>query len=150
MLFTKLSLQNIVEEVNNMLVEKRIVLASTNKKYLFQCMACLNQLLYPLRWVLKMVPILPLNTIKEVNDMLECPQGYIFGVYCCTGIVVPENATLINIDNNTITNPLQIPNCDTLIEKLNKILSQQSIHPYNRDVTYMQRHAVNSEYHQMI
>ena len=123
-----------------MLVEKSIVLFSKHKKYLFYCIACFNQLLYPLRWVLKSASILSCKSIDEINELLDFPQGFIFGLQSIIGLNLPKRVTLLNIDNNTITNPLHIQNCnmenEILIDKLNSILSSQVPHPYCRDVAY--------------
>ncbi|OWZ20873.1 hypothetical protein PHMEG_0004655 [Phytophthora megakarya] len=109
-LFSCLSVDNVINLVTCMLLERQIVLVSSRYSVLTAVGETLKSLISPLEWSHVFAPILP----KSMLECLQCPTPYLFGVHssyraelrdmleregCGDGIVV------VDLDSDTMSSP---------------------------------------------
>ena len=101
-LMTCLSCENVIKIVGAMLLDRKIVLISTNPTLLNFCSIALLNLLYPFEWRYTMIPVLP----KKLLPILDAPVIYLIGI---DGKIesafqyIPSDAIKVYLDKNTIS-----------------------------------------------
>ena len=107
------------------MAERKIVFISKTPSLLYHCIAALCSLLYPLKWVLVIAPNFKVNGLAEINNLLEFPQGFIYGINSENGLAIPADVCVTNLDNNTVINKLffnkKLANEDALGDRLNEL-----------------------------
>ena len=101
-LFRSLDVENILYLFRNITLEYPVIFMSTNEKKLTSCSFGMLSLVFPFRWSLVYVPLLP----EELLDYVTSPVNFIFGVHSKYKAEVlqmcPENACVVDLDKNII------------------------------------------------
>ncbi|KAJ3448126.1 c-myc promoter binding protein [Anaeramoeba flamelloides] len=107
-LFSCLSLENIILIWNAILKERKLLFISRSLEYLTPCIFGLLSLIYPFKWSYPLIPILPLNFI----EVFQSPVPYIIG--CLSSIIEisypEEDEIIIDLDSNHIVSKEPIIN----------------------------------------
>ena len=101
-LLRALSIPNIVKVMMCMMMEKSIVLISSKINVLYHCSVAMCSLLFPLKWKLKLIPFIPLSNASKLSEILECPQGYLFGIKDDKGIKFIDSTVRVHLLTNSI------------------------------------------------
>ncbi|KAJ3426391.1 c-myc promoter binding protein [Anaeramoeba flamelloides] len=111
LLFSTLSLENIVLIWTSLLLEKKLLFISRSLEYLTPCIHALQHLIYPFNWPYPFIPILPLS----FTEVFESPVPYLIG--CLSSVLeieFPQNdEIIIDLDSNHIISKepiLSLPN----------------------------------------
>ncbi|EMC97616.1 hypothetical protein BAUCODRAFT_459889 [Baudoinia panamericana UAMH 10762] len=109
-LFRCLTIPNVVALLEYALSESRIILLSSHTSMLHLACAAITSLLYPLKWMSILIPVLPARLIQA----LEAPCPYIIGVERrYEKLELPEDDfCLVDLDENIIEStapPLPLP-----------------------------------------
>jgi hypothetical protein len=128
MLFTVLSIDNILSIWEAMLLERKIFFLSKSKTILNRICLALTTLIYPFKWNHVYIPILPLKCIGCADAFVPLIMGICFNIKLDE---LPEDAFVVDIDANKIVkNNEEIPK---LNEKLNKKFDKYK-YKYNNPV----------------
>ena len=109
-------------------MEKSIILISTKRSVVYHSAIAICSLMYPFKWALKLIPILPFSDPIQITNISECPQAFIFGVTSQQNVKFLESTIIVNLDNNLISNNVDgilgsMIEKKQLIVKLSKIVS---------------------------
>jgi hypothetical protein len=120
-LFSRLSVANVVKAVSILLLERHVIVASASLFELSVCCLCLSRLCKPFVLQCIFLPILP----RHFLGLLESPVPFICGVVRRKRpVTAPAYVALINLDSDSIVEEDQtplLPDADRLIEKLTSL-----------------------------
>ena len=86
----------------------------------------LKCLIYPFEWDHVYVPIVPATSL----DLIEAPVTYLMGIAANLSLEEQADICVLDIDNNRVTLPEDIPNLpnrDELIHSINSIIARPSV-----------------------
>jgi DENN domain-containing protein 4 len=127
-LFTILSLDNIISLWEAMLLERKIFFLSKSKTILNQTCLALTSLLFPFKWNHVYIPVLPYKCKGCADAFVPLIMGICFNIDLEE---LPEDALVVNLETNKIVkNNEKIPK---LNDKLNKKLEKYK-YKYNNPV----------------
>jgi hypothetical protein len=117
-LFSRLSVPNVVRAVSVLLLERHVIVASASLFELSLCCICLRRLCKPFASRCIFLPILP----RRFITVLESPVPFVCGIVRRKRpVTAPAYVTLIDLDSDSIIEedpaPL-LPDAERLIEKL--------------------------------
>jgi hypothetical protein len=125
-LFTRMSVANIVRAVSILLLEKHVVFVSNSVLVLSLCVLCLRELCEPFCSEATFLPVLPASPL--FFPILESPVPFVCGLLK-PAPPLPDYVVRIDLDDNRIIDPDESPviaGADALVERLNRLLTEQS------------------------
>jgi DENN (AEX-3) domain/uDENN domain len=104
LLFNCLSIPTLMTVFTQLLIENNVIFLSSSKEKLCSCSYTLLSLLYPFKWSLVYVPVLP----DQLIDYLYSPVKYVYGISSALKddalIRSPFNACIVDLDEKKIEN----------------------------------------------
>ena len=102
-IFQCLSLRNVIQLMSFVMLERKIILVSSNYTVLMSVAEALRTLLSPLEWSHVSIPVLP----KMMQEYLHCPTPFIFGLHKSyySELNIPPvspDLVLVDLDRDTI------------------------------------------------
>jgi hypothetical protein len=135
LLFSRLSVVNVVRAVSCFLLEKHVVIISQCINALTFCGLCLYDLCRPFKFSGTFLPVLPRS--KDWRGVLDCPVPYVCGLLSDgKPIGVPGHVVIVDLDHNSVIDPEDSPliaDAENLIMKLEAVF-ELSVH----DITFPQ------------
>ena len=108
-LFECLDIDNVLAVWHGLILERKVLLVSSQQSILAVVSEILLSLLFPLRWSHLYVPLLP----RLLCPMLDAPVPYLCGVgrdnWLCAEQSLPPDTMVVDLDHNKITHRLQLP-----------------------------------------
>jgi hypothetical protein len=126
LLFSRLSVENIIQAVSILLLEKHVVFLSSSVLVLSLCVLCLRKLCEPFSSKGTFLPVLPATPL--FLPILESPVPFVCGLLK-PAPPLPDYVVRIDLDDNRVFDPDKspvIPGAEALGEKLNRLLTEQS------------------------
>lgn len=127
-LFTVLSIDNIISVWEAMLLERKIFFLSKSKTILNRICLALTTLIYPFKWNHVFIPVLPLKCIGCADAFVPLIMGICFNIKLNE---LPEDAFVVDLDNNKIVKNNEV--IPKLNEKFNKKFDRYK-YKYNNPV----------------
>ncbi|KAJ0410176.1 hypothetical protein P43SY_002508 [Pythium insidiosum] len=114
-LFQCLSLHNVVQIVNCMLLEQRILIHSNHPGLLAPVCEALCALLFPFTWEHVCVPFLPVRLI----EYLQAPVPYLMGLHTSAlttrvGAEIFSSCVVVHLDKDRVVTPISVTRRDDL------------------------------------
>ena len=117
-LFACLDLNNVLKAFKAILLERNVVLMSHYEDRLTDCSLSLMGLLYPFKWRLVYVPVLPSSWV----DYMSSPVSFVMGALteCKDEVFVrcSGDELIIDLDSNTTTSACTLRLCEETVEEL--------------------------------
>ncbi|KAL5257606.1 hypothetical protein ACHWQZ_G012505 [Mnemiopsis leidyi] len=134
-LYSYISPSTFVDMLTCLLLEHQVMLLSKDNQRLMLVAESLKCLIYPFEWDHVYVPIVPATSL----DLIEAPVTYIMGLSANLSLEEQADICVLDIDNNRLTLPEDIPNLpyrDELVHAITSILvrpnSSQPSDPFSR------------------
>lgn len=103
-LFEKISIKTTITLLQSILLERQILLISSNPNEIISICESLFTLIYPLKWACIYIPLLPL----ELSDMISAILPYIIGISKKNFEIIRNKIDLkdkvvIDLDNDSVS-----------------------------------------------
>ncbi|CAD5216658.1 unnamed protein product [Bursaphelenchus xylophilus] len=132
-LFGLLDVETFVRLFTSFMLEHQILLCSRHMDRLMLVAECLSVLLFPFRWQLPYVPIVPYSQL----NFIEAPVAYLLGF--CYEERIPDqifqsNICILDIDSKKLDTPEEVqtfPQHDKLVRQLQRLYLRFQTNPNN-------------------
>ncbi|EAR95680.2 DENN (AEX-3) domain protein (macronuclear) [Tetrahymena thermophila SB210] len=103
-LFEKISIKTTISLLQSILLERQIILVSSNPNEIISICESLFTLIYPLKWACIYIPLLPL----QLSEMISAMMPYIIGISKKNFDIIKNKTDLkdkvvVNLDDDTVT-----------------------------------------------
>jgi hypothetical protein len=147
LLFSSLSVANVVKLWSLAILEKQIVILSGRVTILTLSVLVLRDLMRPFEYRGTFLPLLPSET--EYLTVLDSPLPFILGVIKRDGIVIPGHLCIVDLDSNVVTDPDASPlvaDANLLVSGIEAVFSANPVRLPPRTVGTGTQRRLSEEY----